>query len=94
MYAYLVGHMTVMGYDILGESQLAGSPPIPEWDIPDAQFPEVTLVCWQIFSDRMNFRTSSGELDDWRWHGSLLGAQAAHRRVRARVCPRTMVMLC
>ena len=44
MYAYLVGQMTVMGYDILGESQLAGSPPIPLWDIPDAQFPEVTMV--------------------------------------------------
>lgn len=46
MYAYLVGQMTVLGYDILGASQLAGSPPIPEWDIPDAQFPSVTLVNW------------------------------------------------
>ena len=46
MYAYLVGHMSVMGYDILGESQLAGSPPIPQWDIPYAQYPSVTLV-WQ-----------------------------------------------
>lgn len=33
MYAYLFGNMAVMGYDVLGESQLAGSPPIPEWDI-------------------------------------------------------------
>ena len=45
MYAYLVGQMTVLGYDILGESQLAGSPPIPQWDVPDAQYPSVTLVC-------------------------------------------------
>ena len=43
-FAYTVGHMSVMGYDILGESQLAGSPPIPQWDIPEAQFPSVTLV--------------------------------------------------
>jgi len=46
MYAYLFGNMAVMGYDVLGQSQLAGSPPIPKWDIPDAQFPSVSLLNW------------------------------------------------
>ena len=46
MYAYLFGEMSKMGYDILGESQLVGSPPIPEWDIPDAQFSGVSMLNW------------------------------------------------
>ncbi|EDQ87299.1 uncharacterized protein MONBRDRAFT_27352, partial [Monosiga brevicollis MX1] len=46
MYAYLVPHMTKLGVNVLGASQLAGSPPIPEWDIPDPQYPSVTLVNW------------------------------------------------
>ena len=30
----------------MGASQLAGSPSIPEWDIPDPQFPSVALINW------------------------------------------------
>jgi len=46
MYAYLFGNMAQMGYDVLGESQLAGSPPIPQWGIPEAQFPSVSMLNW------------------------------------------------
>ena len=35
-----------LALQILGASQLAGSPPIPEWDIPQAQYPSVALVNW------------------------------------------------
>jgi hypothetical protein len=34
------------GVQILGASQLAGSPPIPQWDIPEAQYPSVALINW------------------------------------------------
>jgi len=46
MFAYLFGKMAVLGYDVLGESQFAGCPAIPEWDIHDAQFPSVSLLNW------------------------------------------------
>ncbi|EGD76938.1 hypothetical protein PTSG_07279 [Salpingoeca rosetta] len=46
MYAYLVPETTKLGLDVLGESQLAGSPPIPEWDIPDPQYPSVSMLNW------------------------------------------------
>jgi len=46
MYAYLFGNLAQMGYDVLGESQLAGSPPIPQWGIADAQFPSVAMLNW------------------------------------------------
>jgi len=46
MYATLFGELSQMGFDVLGESQLMGSPPIPQWDIPDAQFPSVSMLNW------------------------------------------------
>ena len=39
MYAYLYGRLVVLGVDVLGHSQLAGSPKIPEWGIPLPQYP-------------------------------------------------------
>jgi len=45
-YAYLFANLAPMGYDVLGESQLAGTPPIPQWDIMDAQFSGVSMVNW------------------------------------------------
>lgn len=44
MYAYLFGHVSGMGLDVLGESQLAGTPAIPSYGIPDPQFPSVRCV--------------------------------------------------
>eukprot|EP00043_Microstomoeca_roanoka_P017588 m.184224 g.184224 ORF g.184224 m.184224 type:complete len:614 (-) comp16665_c1_seq2:2397-4238(-) len=46
MYAYLVPEVTKLGLEVLGESQLAGSPPIPEWDIVDPQYPSVSMLNW------------------------------------------------
>uniref|UniRef100_A0A6B2L0Y4 SUEL-type lectin domain-containing protein n=1 Tax=Arcella intermedia TaxID=1963864 RepID=A0A6B2L0Y4_9EUKA len=46
LYAYVFGHLVTYGYDILGESQLAGVPAVPEWGIVDAQYPSVSLVNW------------------------------------------------
>lgn len=46
MYAYLFGNLAPAGVEVLGHSQLAGSPPIPHWNIPLAQFPSVSLLDW------------------------------------------------
>lgn len=43
MYAYLFGNLVVLGVDVLGHSQLAGSPKIPEWGIPLPQYPRCTV---------------------------------------------------
>jgi hypothetical protein len=45
-HVYMWGNLMDMGLDVIGMSQLAGSPPIPEWGIPDAQFPSVAMMNW------------------------------------------------
>jgi len=46
-FAYYFARQAVeFGVDWIGMSQLAGSPAIPEWGIPDAQFPSVSMVDW------------------------------------------------
>lgn len=45
MYAYLFGNLVVLGVDVLGHSQLAGSPKIPEWGIPLPQYPRCWVWC-------------------------------------------------
>jgi hypothetical protein len=47
MYAYLFGQFVVDGIDVLGHSQLAGSPEIPDWGIPLPQYPSVSLLSWK-----------------------------------------------
>jgi len=47
MYAYLYGKLVLDGVEVLGHSQLAGSPEIPEWGIPAPQYPSVSLLSWQ-----------------------------------------------
>merc|ERR1712130_83349 len=39
--------VSLMGVEVLGHSQLAGSPKIPEWGIPLPQFPSVSLLDWR-----------------------------------------------
>eukprot|EP00056_Hartaetosiga_gracilis_P008821 m.126737 g.126737 ORF g.126737 m.126737 type:complete len:184 (+) comp12997_c0_seq11:2674-3225(+) len=46
MYAYLVGELTKIGFEVLGQSQLAGTPPQPQWDIHESQYPSVSLLDW------------------------------------------------
>jgi hypothetical protein len=46
-FAYVFGQLVQEGVDVLGQSQLAGSPAIPEWGIPLPQFPSVTLLDWR-----------------------------------------------
>eukprot|EP00055_Hartaetosiga_balthica_P009775 m.39890 g.39890 ORF g.39890 m.39890 type:complete len:643 (-) comp6894_c0_seq2:1647-3575(-) len=46
MYAYLVGELTKVGFEVLGQSQLAGTPPQPQWDIHESQYPSVSLLDW------------------------------------------------
>jgi len=46
-YAYLFGHLSGIGIDVLGSSQLMGSPGLPQvLGGLDAQFPSVTLLNW------------------------------------------------
>lgn len=46
MYAYLFAKLTVVGVDVIGESQLAGSPTQPQYQIFDAQYPSVSMLNW------------------------------------------------
>ena len=46
MQAYVFGKLVLDGADILGFSQFAGNPPLPDWDIPNAQFPGVSMIDW------------------------------------------------
>ncbi|KAH3763378.1 Brefeldin A-inhibited guanine nucleotide-exchange protein 2 [Pelomyxa schiedti] len=46
MYAYLFGKLAPYGVEVFGESQLCGSPEIPEWGIPDPQYPSVSMTNW------------------------------------------------
>jgi len=45
-YAYVFANLSVQGYDVLGCSQLSGSPPLPQWDIKYTQFPSVSMTNW------------------------------------------------
>jgi hypothetical protein len=47
MYAYLFSQLAPLGVEVLGQSQLAGSPKIPEWGIPFPQYPSVSLLDWR-----------------------------------------------
>jgi len=59
MFAYFVLRQALDGggIDWVGESQLAGSPPIPEWGIPDAQYPSVSMVNWTTGEPNARFWT-------------------------------------
>ncbi|CAJ1396285.1 unnamed protein product [Effrenium voratum] len=46
-YAHLFATLAPMGVEVLGQSQLAGSPKIPEWGIPLPQYPSVSLLDWR-----------------------------------------------
>jgi len=65
-YAYLFGNMAPMGYDVLGESQFAGVPPIPEWDILDAQFSGVSMVNWTTGEGTARYWVLRLLLDTWQ----------------------------
>lgn len=47
MYAYLFTALAPLGVEVLGQSQLAGSPKIPEWGIPRPQYPSASLLDWR-----------------------------------------------
>ncbi|CAE7909014.1 ARFGEF2, partial [Symbiodinium sp. KB8] len=46
-YAYVFATLAPLGVEVLGQSQLAGSPKIPEWGIPLPQYPSVSLLDWR-----------------------------------------------
>jgi hypothetical protein len=45
-FAYTYAKLSEVGIDVVGESQLAGVPVLPEWDIHEAQYPSVSLLNW------------------------------------------------
>lgn len=47
MYAFLFSKLAPLGVEVLGHSQLAGSPKIPDWNIPLPQYPSVSLLDWR-----------------------------------------------
>ncbi len=42
-FAYAFVRCAQLGIDIVGMSQLVGSPPLPQCQIPDAQYPSVSM---------------------------------------------------
>ena len=46
-FAYVFAFTAPLGVEVIGMSQLAGSPKIPEWGIPAPQFPSVTMLDWR-----------------------------------------------
>ena len=46
LYAYVFGHMSLKQLEFVFFSQLIGSPPIPEWNIHDMQFPSASMLSW------------------------------------------------
>ena len=49
MYAFIFGSLAVDGVEVLGQSQLMGSPALPKWGVPIDQFPGVSLLSWERF---------------------------------------------
>lgn len=46
LYTVLVSELSTRGIDAVASSQFCGCPPIPEWDIPNSQFPGVSMTNW------------------------------------------------
>jgi hypothetical protein len=55
LYAYLFARLSVVGVDIIGESQLAGTPPQPRFNIVDAQYPSVSMLNWSTGEGNARF---------------------------------------
>jgi hypothetical protein len=45
-YTVLYSELSVKGIDIVGSSQYCGCPSIPKWNIPDRQYPGVSMTNW------------------------------------------------
>ena len=63
MYAYLFAQLSVVGVDIIGESQLAGTPPQPAYQILDAQYPSVSMLNWTTGGGNARFHVLKLILD-------------------------------
>jgi hypothetical protein len=46
MYTGLLLQLSIRGVDIVGSSQFSGCPEMPLWNIPDRQFPGVSMTNW------------------------------------------------
>jgi hypothetical protein len=45
--ADIFGELVKDGVEVLGQSQLMGSPALPQWGVPIDQFPGVSLLSWE-----------------------------------------------
>lgn len=45
-YTVLYSELSIKGIDIVGSSQYCGCPSIPKWNIPDRQYPGVSMTNW------------------------------------------------
>jgi hypothetical protein len=46
VFTIILCELTAKGVDVVGSSQLCGCPEIPLWDIPDRQYPGVSMTNW------------------------------------------------
>jgi len=76
-YAYVFGNLAPMGYDAIGMSQFAGSPAIPEWGIPDAQYPSVSMTNWTTGEGTARYWTLKLLIDNFQ-PGDIFVAQQSN----------------
>jgi len=75
MFAYLFGQLSLLGVEVLGESQLACSPAIPQWDIPDPQYPSVSLLNWTTGAGNARYWVLKLLLDEFEMGDQLVKTQ-------------------
>eukprot|EP00932_Pfiesteria_piscicida_P017062 SRR837773.3961.p1 GENE.SRR837773.3961~~SRR837773.3961.p1 ORF type:complete len:497 (+),score=200.70 SRR837773.3961:194-1492(+) len=76
-YAYIFGHMAVKGLDFLCFSQLIGSPPIPEWNIHDMQFPSASMLSWETGLGNAKYWVLKLLIDNLRKGDTMYEAQVS-----------------
>jgi hypothetical protein len=74
-FVYVWGNLVDMGLDVIGMSQLAGSPPIPAWKIYEAQYPSVSMMNWTTGEGTPRYWTLKVLLDTFRAGDKVVGVQ-------------------
>lgn len=84
MYAYIFGSLVLDGVEVLGQSQLMGSPALPEWGVPIDQFPGVSLLSWETGYGNAKYWTLRLLLEHFRPGDQLWTTTTSFSGMRAR----------
>ena len=77
-FAYIFAHLAPEGVGILGSSQLAGSPEIPEWGIPLPQYPSVSLLDWNTGYGNARYWVLKLLIEEFAPGDKLLSSKFSH----------------